>query len=340
MRAFVADGEGGASLREWPAPVAPEGEVLVRPLLVGMCGTDLELIDATIDPAYVRYPLVLGHEWVGELTSDVASLGAAGTRVVVEGIIPCGACDECRRGASNLCETYDEIGFTRAGAAAALVSVPEFLIHPVAADVALADAVLVEPMAVVWRALTRLPLRPGLRVAVIGDGTIALLATHLVAQFDPHSVTVIARRGAQRDLARRAGAGAFVTEAPDGRFDLVLEAAGTADAVATALSLCARGAMVILLGLPPHGSRVELAPDDVVNQDLIIQGSFSYTRDSFADVVRRLNAGALRPSFVVTHRFTLDDVDRAVAALRGTASEDDARGKVVVSVAEVSRSGG
>ena len=79
-----------------------------------MCATDLELIDGTIDPAYVRYPLVLGHEWVGTLEGD-SDAGPEGTPVVVEGIIPCGECDECQRGATNLCVTYDEIGFTRAG---------------------------------------------------------------------------------------------------------------------------------------------------------------------------------------------------------------------------------
>ena len=91
--------------REVPRPGA--GEVLIEPELVGLCGTDLEIIDGTIDPAYLRYPLALGHEWTGR-TAD-------GTRVVVEGIIACGHCLRCRSGETNLCETYDEIGFTRDG---------------------------------------------------------------------------------------------------------------------------------------------------------------------------------------------------------------------------------
>ena len=87
--------------------------------------------------------------------------------------------------------------------------------------------------------------------------------------------------------------------------------------------------MVILLGLPPHGTTVRFAPDDLVNNDQIIQGSFSYTRRAFADVVDRLNAGTLRPGFLVTHRFSLDEVDAAVATLRGGAS-NEVRGKVVI----------
>ena len=310
----------------------------MRPLLVGMCATDLELIDGTIDPAYVKFPLVLGHEWVGALQGD-SDVGPEGAHVVVEGIIPCGTCDECQRGDTNLCTVYNEIGFTRAGALAEWVSVPSFLVHRLGDDVDLNDAVLVEPMSVVWRALTRIPLRSGLSVAIVGDGTIALLAAHLVGQFSPSQVTVIGRRAEQRELALRAGAQDFLYGAPSNKFDLVIEAAGTAAAVTTAIGLCARGGMVVLLGLPPHGTTVEIAPDDLVNDDIIIQASFSYTRSAFADVVERLNAKDLRPSFLITHRYALDDVESAIATLRGSTPaesvgvERSPRGKVVVEVA-------
>jgi 2-desacetyl-2-hydroxyethyl bacteriochlorophyllide A dehydrogenase len=325
MRAFVLTEPGHVGLREWPTPEVGTGDVLVRPLLVGMCGTDLELIDGTIDPAYVRYPLVLGHEWVGQLDGT-------SSRVVVEGIIPCDECDACARGASNLCSIYEEIGFTKPGALADLISVPASLVHEIEDSVDLNDAVLIEPMAVVWRALTRLPVRKGQKVAVIGDGTIALLTVHLLRLFEPSHVTVIGRRSEQEELAKRAGADEFALSTPRERFDLVVEAAGTGEAVAHALAMCGRGGMVILLGLPPHGTEVAFAPDDLVNDDLIIQGSFSYTREAFADVVRRVNSGDLRPSFLITHRFTLEEAPDAVATLRGGSSEHEPRGKVVVEI--------
>jgi L-iditol 2-dehydrogenase len=332
MRAFVVAGPKRFALREIPNPVVVESEVLVRPLLVGVCGTDLELVDGTIDPAYVHYPLVLGHEWVGQLASDVDGVGPEGSTVVVEGIIPCGECAQCVVGASNLCGTYDEIGFTRAGAVAESVAVPRLLAHRLGDDVDVDDAVFIEPMAVVWRALARIPLREGLRVAVVGDGTVALLATHMIGLFHPASVTVVGRRIAQRELALRAGADTFVTETPSENFDLVIEAAGNVDAVTTAIGLCARGAMAILLGLPAHGSTVEIAPDDLVNDDLIIQGSFSYTRAAFADVVARVNRGDLKPSFLITHRFSLEDASRAIEALRGV-PDGESRGKVIIDIA-------
>ncbi|MDE3082966.1 MAG: alcohol dehydrogenase catalytic domain-containing protein [Acidobacteriota bacterium] len=330
MRAFVVSDASG--VLEWPEPRATPGEVLVEPLLVGVCGTDLEIIDHTIDPAYVRHPLIIGHEWIGRLRDDHARLGPSGTRVVVEGVITCGQCPECRRGDTNRCEVYDEIGFTRPGALAELVSVPADAVHVLAEAVSDDDAVLVEPMAVVWRALTRLPIPAGARVAVVGDGTVALLAAHLVRRFEPSRVVVVGRRGAQRQLALRAGADDFVVTPPAATFDLVIEAAGVAAAVSDALSLAARGAQVILLGLPAHGTTVPLAPDDLVNNDLIVQGSFSYTRAAWAAVVERVNRGELTPGFLITHRFSLDDADDAVRALRGPLGDDEPRGKVVVRV--------
>jgi threonine dehydrogenase-like Zn-dependent dehydrogenase len=332
MRALVVRAPYDVELETVSDPVVTGGEVVVAPLLAGVCGTDLELIDGTIDPAYVRYPLILGHEWVGELLDDVTGVAERGDRVVVEGVIPCGVCPECLIGATNRCTTYDEIGFTRPGAIAERIAVPTRLIHRIEKSVNPDDAVLIEPMAVVWRALTRYALRNDLNVAVVGDGTIALLATHLVRRFNPSRVAVIGRRGAQESLAKAAGADRFVTDTPDDRFDLVIEAAGTGASASAAVALADRGATVVLLGLPPHGTRVDLAPDDLVNDDIVIQGSFSYTSRAFGDVVDEVNARNLTPSFLITHRYSLDEWSNAIRVLRGGVTDHEVRGKVVISL--------
>jgi hypothetical protein len=95
--------------------------------------------------------------------------------------------------------------------------------------------------------------------------------------------------------------------------------------------------MVILLGLPPHGTVIDLAPDDLVNDDIVIQGSFGYTSQAFTEVVEQVNAGHLKPSFLITHRYALVSVkDQAIATLRGDVADDEPRGKVVI-VADVAR---
>jgi threonine dehydrogenase-like Zn-dependent dehydrogenase len=78
---------------------------------------------------------------------------------------------------------------------------------------------------------------------------------------------------------------------------------------------------------------VEFAPDEVVNNDLIIQGSYSYTRAAWEQVVHRVNIGDLRPSFLITHRYDLEHWSNAVLALRGGVGDSEPRGKVVISLA-------
>lgn len=321
---------GEVILAERAAAVPADGEILIRPDLVGLCGTDLEIIDGRIDPAYIRYPIILGHEWTG-----IAATGSplAGRRVVVQGIIGCGHCARCGSGLTNLCETYDEIGFTRDGAAVGQVAVPAALVHPLAAAVAADDAVLAEPSAVVYRALVRAGPVPGCRALVIGDGTVALLAVVLLGLWSPAETVMLGRRGGQAALASAAGAARFETDpaAAGTGFDLVVEAAGATDAVTAALAAPRRGGTVVLLGLPPHGETAALAVDDAVNGDLTIMASFGYTSSAWRDVVTLLNAGRLRPGFLISHRFALADFQQAIATLR---SGQSPRGKVLLSISE------
>ena len=142
--ALVVTGPGEVRFEQREPMSAGPGEVLVEPDLVGLCGTDLEIIDGKIDPAYIRYPVAVGHEWTGIVAGDSP---LAGRRVVVEGIIGCGHCARCAAGQTNLCETYDEIGFTRDGAAAGQIVVPAAQVHLLGPDVAAADAVLTESVA-------------------------------------------------------------------------------------------------------------------------------------------------------------------------------------------------
>jgi len=334
-RALVvrAPGEVGLEPRETPVP-AP-GELLFEPELVGLCGTDLEVIGGTIDPAYVRYPVVIGHEWTGRVAAGPGPAGSppAGARVAVEGIVYCGRCPRCRAGDTNVCESFTEIGFSRDGAAARHVAAPLRQAHVLTPGVSAQDAALIEPASVVFRALDRAGVTPGCRALVVGDGTVALLGAYLLGLWSPAEITVLGRREMQADLAIRAGAAAFVTGLPavGTGFDLVVEAAGTADAAGTAFAAARRGGTVVLLGLPPHGEPAPVSPGDLVTRDLRIVASFSYTSRAWETVVRLVNAGRLRPGFLVTHCFALRDWEAALATLRGT---DGPRGKVLLRIGD------
>jgi threonine dehydrogenase-like Zn-dependent dehydrogenase len=331
-RALVVSTPGAIALEE-RAPLEPgPGEVVLRRAYCGVCGTDLELLRGEVDEAFTTYPLTLGHEWsgtieaVGERVPDLEP----GMRCVAEAIIPCGRCTSCRRGATNVCDTYDELGFTREGAAGDQVLVPARVVHVLDPAVPLLDAALVEPSSVVMTGLEKVGPRPGERVLVVGDGTIALLAVLLCSLWSPAALVVAGRRPEQEELARELGATGFTTGSPGGGFDLAIEAAGATAAIATALGSVRRGATVLQLGLPPSGSRLELPGDALVNGDLTLAASFGYTSAAWSRVVELLNGGRIRPGRLVTHRFRLDEFQRAFAEL---ARADGRRGKIVLEVA-------
>ncbi|HEY0416627.1 MAG TPA: alcohol dehydrogenase catalytic domain-containing protein [Gaiellaceae bacterium] len=331
-RGLLLERPGALRLETFPARAPGPGEVLLRPAYCGLCGTDLELLAGEVDPAFARYPLVLGHEWSGVVESvgeRVAGL-APGMRCVAEGIIPCGNCASCRAGRTNVCEIYDEVGFTRPGGAADHIVVPAHVVHRLADGVALRDAALTEPTAVVLTGLEKLRLRPGLRVLVVGDGTIALLAVLLVSLWSPAEIAVIGRRDEQAAIAADLGATSFSTGEPDGGFDVAIEASGSVDAIGSAVTAVRRGGQALILGLPPTTSRLELPGDLLANNDLTVAGSFGYTSAAWSRVVELLNAGRLGAGRLVTHLFPLDDFEAAFQALARPVGE---RGKVMLEVA-------
>lgn len=331
--ALVVRAPGEIALETRESPVPAPGELLFEPELVGLCGTDLEVISGSIDPAYVSYPVVIGHEWTGRAAPGPRPPGSPppGARVAVEGIVYCGHCPRCLAGDTNVCEAFTEIGFSRDGAAAWQVTAPLRQAHRLAPDVSAPDAALIEPASVVFRALTRTGVTPGCRALVIGDGTVALLAAYLLGLWSPAEVVMLGRRPGQAGLAASAGAASFVTDsrAAGTGFDLVVEAAGTSDAARVAFAAARRGGSVALLGLPPHHEPGTVSSGDLVTRDLIINASFSYTSDAWRTVVGLVNAGRVRPGFLVTHCFDLADFRTALETVRAA---DGPRGKVLLRV--------
>jgi L-iditol 2-dehydrogenase len=331
-RALVVEEPSRLALVDRPALAPGPGEVVIRPAFCGLCGTDLELRDGLVDPAFVRYPLTLGHEWAGIVEAIGPGISGIepGDRCVAECIIPCGTCQACRVGATNVCTTYAELGFTHEGGAGDQVVVPGRVVHVLSAVVSLLDAALVEPTSVVMRGLEKATPAPGERVLVIGDGTIGLLAAHLAALWSPGEIVMLGRRPEQAELATAVGATSFSTDdrIAEG-FDLVIEAAGATEAMRLAVHAARRGGRVLLLGLSPAGRVLELPADLLVNNDLTLAASFGYTSAAWSRVVQLLDAGRIQPGRIVTHRFALADYAEAFTALAGA---DGPRGKVMLEI--------
>jgi L-iditol 2-dehydrogenase len=325
MRAVRVERPGVAGVVTIDRPVPAAGEVLVAVAATGICGSDVELLAGSRPAPYVRYPIVPGHEWSG----TVAEVGPAvagvepGDRVVVEGFRACGACDRCKEGRTNLCSAgYAETGFTHQGAFAEYVCVPARLVHRLPPDADLAAAALIEPAACVAQGLLEVELRPGLRVAVVGAGTLGLIAVALLRLTSPVELALFGTRPGRLDLGRRLGSsdafdvsgGEDPVAARAGRYDLVFEAATRPDGARSALRLARRGGTVVLEGISGSAAP-NLAADDFPLQHLRVQGVFGASGAAWRWVVQLFGSGQLDLGRLISHRFPLDEYDRAFAVL-------------------------
>jgi 2-desacetyl-2-hydroxyethyl bacteriochlorophyllide A dehydrogenase len=272
----------------------------------------------------------MGHEFVGVVDAvgrDVTEI-RPGDRVAVEPNYSCGRCPLCREGNRNLCLSRTAVGIDVDGGFAQAVTVPARCCWPIPEGVGDEQLLLTEPLAVVVRAVNRGSARAGERVAVLGVGTLGLLAVQ-VLRARGAQVLALGRSTKRFEIARALGAEAVhaigdggleaAARAFSGRegVDLVIEAAGTAEAVGHALELVRPGGRIVLTGLPHAPTTIRAF--DLVRRELQLLGSMIY-QDEFGEAMQLLAAGRVRTDALVTHRFGLDAIGEAFVAHRDPAS--------------------
>jgi 2-desacetyl-2-hydroxyethyl bacteriochlorophyllide A dehydrogenase len=299
------------------------GDAVVRVSASGLCGTDYRIWNG--DRA-VRYPLILGHEFIGEVVavgSDVHTL-ELGQKVAVEPNYSCGVCPLCREGNRNLCLSRTAVGIDVDGGFAEQACLPARCCWPAPAEISDDQLMLAEPLAVVVRAVARGEARRGESAAVLGVGALGLLAIQ-VLKTRGLRVLAVGRTAQRQHLARTLGADDFATSGDGGAVeaarafsgregvDLVIETAGTGVAVEQALELSHPGGRVVLTGLPHETSTVNFF--GVVRREMRIIGSMIYQQE-FPEAIRLLSTGAVRVDRLVTHRFPLARIGEAFVAHR------------------------
>jgi 2-desacetyl-2-hydroxyethyl bacteriochlorophyllide A dehydrogenase len=327
VKAAVLHGPGALRLECAAIPSLEPGEVRLRVTRAGLCGTDYSIWSGDRP---VRYPRIMGHELLGvvDAVGSAVTRVRPGDRIALEPNYSCGVCPLCREGNRNLCLGRVAIGIDADGGFAELMKAPERCCWPVPAGVADDDLLLTEPLAVVTRAVGRVAPRAGESAAVVGGGTLGLLALQvlrarglrvLVVSRTTRRLALARALGAERTHALADGPLPDVARQFSGRegVDLVVETAGTADAVNHALALVRPGGRVVLTGLPHEPTAVSFFW--VVRQEITVLGSMIY-QDEFAEAMRLVADGAVRARPLITHRFPLEAIDEAFAAHRDPSS--------------------
>ena len=283
-------------------PVA--GESLVQVDAMGICGSDLHwFLDGGIGPIRVGRPIVPGHEMGG----TIAAGPRRGERVAIEPAVPCGRCRYCLAGWVNLCPTVEFAGQLDVdGGLRQLMAWPTHLLFPVPDMMSTEQVPLLEPLLICLHAETLRPVRLGDRVAVVGCGPIGLLQIQVAALADPSHIQGVEPLAHRRDAALAAGASQVAVSGaglePD--FDVVFEASGTPEAVATAVELCRPGGTVVLVGIPDEDSttfQASMARRKGLTLMLVRRSVPAHER-----AFRLIEAGRIKLDGLVSHRFPLD----------------------------------
>lgn len=302
-----------------PDPPDPgTGEVLVRLRSTGVCGSDMHTFsEGSIAGLEACYPTVLCHEPAGEVAAcgpDVRDL-PLGAKVAVEPFVVRTECEFTRTGRQNLALNHAFMGKDYDGALREYAVMPRRNLVPVPDSMTFADAAFIEPLAVVLHTVELAELRMGEHVAVIGTGPIGLIAV-AVARLSGAEVVVAADRLGHR-LSRAAKLGATAVVNVDNRsvvdavMDLtgsgahvVVDAAGTADSINTAIACLRPGGRMVLVGIPSE-SGIPVDFWTALDREARIHVQ-KRSNGNDHDALRLIERGLVRSEDIMSHRYPLE----------------------------------
>ena len=294
---------GRVSIRKVRTPSRPPGHALLRLMRGGICNTDLEL-----QRGYYGFSGTPGHEFVADVV-ECDSPKWAGRRVVGEINLPCNACDWCARNLGRHCPSRSVLGIARhPGAFQELFTLPEANLRGLPRSVATDHAVFVVPIAAACEILDQIKIAKGEPVAVLGDGKLGLLIAQVlqlhgarVRQFGRHKekLAISAAIGVETEIARRP---------PNAAFDKVVDATGSADALAQAIAMTRPRGTLVMKSTVHNRPAIDTAP--IIVNEITLIGSRC---GRFEPALRLLRSGKLNLSPMIAARFPLAEATRAFA---------------------------
>jgi (R,R)-butanediol dehydrogenase / meso-butanediol dehydrogenase / diacetyl reductase len=344
VRAAVFHAPGDVRIEQVPEPPPPgPGELLIRVTKAALCGTDSAEWDH--GPLLARPPVVLGHEFTGQVVAAGDGAGfPAGSRVVSGAGVSCGQCEWCAAGRTNLCARYQTLGLHRDGGLAELVLSPAAICRAVPDGLDDTGAAMAQPLAVALHAARRGRVGPGRGCAVIGAGGIGAFIVAAAAALGAAPLIAVDVADERLSTAEKLGATHTVladTGNADGRdpvpavlaaagadgAHVVIEASGAPASPAAALNMVRRGGDVVIVGLQHHPFGIDLF--SVATREVDLHGTLAHVcAEDLAETVTVLSGTPLA-GLVLGGVIPLDDL--VEGGLRPLA-ERTAHGKIVVDI--------
>jgi 2-desacetyl-2-hydroxyethyl bacteriochlorophyllide A dehydrogenase len=303
---------GRLRLEQRPAPHRDPGHALVRPLRVGICGTDYHIFEGR--HPFLQYPRVMGHELAVEVVEAPDGTGLApGAVCVVNPYLSCGECRACRGGKPNCCARLSVLGVHKDGGMTGLLSLPASSL--VRAPGLTADqCAAVEFLAIGAHAVRRGAVTEGDRALVVGAGPIGL-GVALFARLSGAEVVLFDRDAARGEAVASIAAvtalpaGSDPSECGEG-FDAVFDATGNARSMERGFDLAGHGGRYVLVSVV--NEPITFRDPDLHRKELTLLASRNATREDFDRVLAAMRGGEVPIERLITHRTRLADAVRNI----------------------------
>ena len=324
MKAALWDKIGHISTVDVPKPQSDKNSAVVKVKAVGVCATDVHMINGNVTLA--KPPHVLGHEIAGVI-EEIGENNRGfkkGDRIVVDTIVSCGHCLACKSGRRELCPDRQEIGYVPYdGGYAEYVKVPTQCLVHLPDSIPFKDAAILESIACPFGAVLRIGIRLGSTVLVQGAGP-AGIAFIQSAKLSGAKKVIASARGAQRlEFAKKFGADfvidaanedviARVNELTDGQgCDYVIDAAGSTQSIQTSFDTAKVGGDILFYGIPSADSKIDFPFMKMMMKQLKLHGVLEYCQ-GWDVLVGLVESGKINVADMVTHTFKLDELSKAV----------------------------
>ena len=328
MRAMVYRGNRNLNLEVVPEPNAEEGEVKLEVDYCGICATDIE--EYLYGPVFIDHekpnritgymlPLVTGHE----ITGTVRAVGKnvkddlIGKRVVLNGMLSCNSCERCLHGKTTQCLGAAAVGFARDGGLAEFLVWPADHVVELPDSIRSSDAALVEPASVAAHAIRTGAVTNVDRIAVLGTGTVGILACQIAEAIGAHVDAFDVRQESLDLLNEFVGISgykipstqydaALVDASTGGGYDVVLDAAGHNSTPNEAVKLARNGGKIVLVAIYTESSSIDF--NMIVSTEKQILGSLAYEKKDVEFVVDLMAKGQLKTDMLISDVISLDEV--------------------------------
>ncbi len=329
MKAAVLHGDGGGlKIEDIAVPTVGAGEILVKVAACGVCHTDLHYIEHGV-PTFKKPPLVLGHEASGivETVGEGVTNVKEGQRVLIPAVLTCGHCTACRLGRENICANMVMLGNHFNGAYAEYVAVPAKDVVDVPDSIPLEEAsVIADALSTPYHAVkNRAKVQAGDTVAVFGCGGVGVNAVQLAAAAGAYVIAVdINERklewarsfGAAEtvDASKVERASKAIKKLTGGGADIAMEVIGNPATITEAFESVRVGGRLCIVGYTHE--KMAVVAGKIMFKELEITGSLGCRPVDYWPLMRMVAQGTIDLKRLVTHRFPLDEIDKAFAVMK------------------------